>query len=136
VAGLIGAGFIAFAVQNAHATTLVGNDFQISFDPGIQTSPNVELSTKTVNVVYLSAWNESNSSLVGNNVFGQIHSQTGRPIGSEIYISNAAGGTEDTRPRMAYSPVRDSFMVVWTDGATPLPRIWTSTGKSSAPKAG
>jgi len=113
---LVGAGMAAMVGATASATTLLGNDFQISFDHGIQTSPDVSLSTKNTNGVFLSAWNESSASLVGNNVFGQIHSQGGNLIGPEISISNAPGGSEDTRPRIAYSPVRNVFLVVWCDG--------------------
>jgi hypothetical protein len=113
---LVGAGMTAMVGSTALATTLLGNDFQLSFDPGVETSPDVRLSTMTTNGIFLSAWNETSSTLVGNNVFGQIESQSGNLIGPEISISNASGGTEDARPRIAYSPVRNAFMVVWCDG--------------------
>ena len=112
---LVGAGMAAMVGSTANATTLLWDEFQISFDPGIQTSPAIALATKTSNGPFLSVWDESSSLTNGEVVYGQMVSQGGVPTGSEIAIAPLANGVDDTRPRLAYSPKRNSFMVVWED---------------------
>jgi hypothetical protein len=120
-------GLITMLGATASATTLSGNDFKISYGPSMQISPAVTLETKQSNGIFLSAWDETNVSTVmtqGQQVFGQIFDQNGNLIGPQIAISAVPNGNYNTQPRIGYSPIRDAFMVVWTDS-----RNYATTGE-------
>jgi hypothetical protein len=112
---LVGAGMAAMVGSTASATTLLGKDFKISTDVGVETSPDVALATKNTTEGFFSVWNEQTPSTVGNVVYGQLTSQNGKLIGSEVAIAPLANGVGDTRPRLGYSPKANTFMVVWED---------------------
>ncbi len=121
---LVGVGVVAMVGSTASATTLLGKDFKISKDVGVETSPDVSMASKNSNGGFLAAWDEKTSSTVGEEVFGQILNAKGQSIGSEIAIGPLANGVDDTRPRIAYSPTRNAFLVVWEDN-----RNATTTGE-------
>ena len=112
---LVGAGMAAMVDSTASATTLLGKDFKISTDLGVETSPDVALATKNSTEGFFSVWNEQTPATVGNVVYGQLTSQSGKLVGSEVAIAPLANGVGDTRPRIRYSPKANSFMVVWED---------------------
>ena len=70
------AGITTITASSASATTLLGSDFEISFDPGVQTSAEVALATKTSTGNFLSAWDELNSSMVGEVLVAPALAQT------------------------------------------------------------
>jgi hypothetical protein len=132
---VVGVGIAVMVVSTANALTFDGKKFQLSFDEGTETSPAVHLATKETTEDFLSVWDEQTPSTVGNEVFGQIFTQSGALVGSEIPVAPLANGAEDTRPRIGYSPKQDTFMVVWEDdrnaattGEETFAQILTSNG--------
>jgi hypothetical protein len=95
----------------------IGGDFQIS-GPGavitIYDSP--ALAYNSVTNQFLVVWADLRSdSTRGHDVYGRRVSASGATVGGDFLISGPGADEDDDGPAVAYSPVANQFLVVWSD---------------------
>ena len=80
-----------------------------AYSPGnYQSSIAYDLQNNTYLVVYMKVNDAHNA-----DIYGRFIDDKGRPIGSDIVISDAVGF--QSRPSVAYDSVNQKFLVVWED---------------------
>ncbi|MFH1329390.1 MAG: hypothetical protein ABIJ48_01830 [Actinomycetota bacterium] len=115
---IVGLALLAPAVASASAGTVpraapvVGGEFLISDTAAVadEASPAVASSGTGYLVVWEDLRDEGTS---GVDVYGQLLSATGAPIGHDFRISDAAGAADEQRPAVAWNG--SEYLVVWED---------------------
>jgi predicted outer membrane repeat protein len=95
----------------------VGSRIQVS-DSAAVSPVNPNLTYDEILQRFLLVWQDGrNQASTGTDIYGLFLTPGGAPDGAVFPICSATG--DQTRPRTAYDPTTQSFMVVWNDFRTP-----------------
>lgn len=86
----------------------LGSEFPISTAPGDQWYPSVTYNPQTDQFLVL--WTDMRT---GNDIYGQLVSSQGTPVGTELPVSTAPGAQRFQDA--AYNSLSNQFLVVWDD---------------------
>ena len=95
----------------------IGSDFQISGPTALLTIYDwPALAYNSATNQFLVVWADLRSnSTHGHDVYGRRVSASGTTVGSDFLISGPNADEDDDSPAVAYSPVANQFLVVWSD---------------------
>jgi hypothetical protein len=103
---------LVFGAASAQGAPSAGADFPISEVGGIQGRPSLAHDPKRDR--FFSTWLDyRNKTTTGLDVYGRIVDGRGRAVSADIPITRAKGSQGFSA--VAFDPVNDRFLVVWTD---------------------
>lgn len=118
IALILGAALIAPAVAAAspgtapRAAPVVGGEFLISDTTAL--ADEAQPAVASSGAGYLVVWEDlRDEGTTGAEVYGQLLSAAGDPIGDDFRIGDAPGASNETAPAVAWSG--SEYLVVWTD---------------------
>jgi hypothetical protein len=100
-----------FGQRIASDGTMIGPYITLRLKTGFQRDPHV--AHDPVNNRYLVVWFH-NTDAIKRQIFCRLFDSLGSPLGSELKL-NEVDARENYDPRVAFNPVYNEYMVVWSD---------------------
>ena len=105
----------ARTVQRSGSELTLGSVINVCTQNNIQADANVEFDS--VNNRFLVVWEDARQGTSNYNIYGQLYSTSGTPVGGEKTISSASDS--QCEPWVAFDSINERYCIVWEEGETP-----------------